>query len=273
MFIQARKPSSLASMVQIFGLIHHATVARVRKAHGNAIIGLLVEILQTIIFLAAFYLMFTVLSMRGSAIRGDFLLYLMTGIFLFLTHTKAMGAMVTSEGPASPMMQHAPMNSIIAICAGALSTLYLQILSMAVVMFGIHVIFNSLDILDPVSTFLMFLLAWASGIAIGMVLLALKPWAPGAVMILNTVYSRLNMIASGKMFVANSLPSFMLGWFDWNPLFHAIDQARGYTFVNYTPHFTSWQYPLYFTLAVLMIGLMGEFVTRRHASASWSARR
>lgn len=42
------------------------------------------------------------------------------------------------------------------------------------------------------------------------------------------------MIASGKMFVANTLPNFMLAMFDWNPLLYTIDQARGFAFINYT---------------------------------------
>lgn len=271
MFYQQRKQTSLSAALQILELIYHATVAKVRKTHGNALIGLAMEIMQTVIFVCAFYLMFTVLGMKSNAIRGDFLLYLMSGIFLFLTHTKAMGAIVSAEGPASPMMKHAPMNTIIAISASALSSLYLQILSMAVVMFGIHVIVNPIYIYDPTSAFLMFMLAWSSGIGIGMVLLAAKPWSPGFVMLLNTIYSRLNMIASGKMFVANTLPGFMISWFSWNPLFHSIDQARGYTFINYEPHHTNWQYALYFTIALVMIGLMGEFFTRKHASVSWTA--
>jgi hypothetical protein len=32
-------------------------------------------------------------------------------------------------------------------------------------------------------------------------------------------------------------------------------------------------YPFYFGLVFLMIGLMGEFYTRKHSSVSWSARR
>ena len=30
----------------------------------------------------------------------------------------------------------------------------------------------------------------------------------------------------------------MLTIFDWNPLFHTIDQARGFTFINYNPHYS-----------------------------------
>jgi ABC-type polysaccharide/polyol phosphate export permease len=81
------------------------------------------------------------------------------------------------------------------------------------------------------------------------------------------------MIASGKMFVANTLPSSMLALFDWNPLFHTIDQARGFVFINYNPHFTSATYPVYVGLGLIVLGMMGEFFTSRNASVSWNAAR
>jgi ABC-type polysaccharide/polyol phosphate export permease len=81
------------------------------------------------------------------------------------------------------------------------------------------------------------------------------------------------MIASGKMFVVNMLPPTMYKMFSWNPLFHNIDQARGFIFINYFPHKTSLMYPVYVGIVLVMLGLIGEFYTRRHASLSWSARR
>ena len=81
------------------------------------------------------------------------------------------------------------------------------------------------------------------------------------------------MIASGKMFLANTLPTFLLHTFNWNPLFHTIDQSRGFVFINYNPHFSNWQYAFWVGVALSMLGLMGEFYTRRHASLSWGARR
>ena len=84
---------------------------------------------------------------------------------------------------------------------------------------------------------------------------------------------RANMIASGKMFVANTLPPTMVMMFDWNPLFHIIDQCRGFTFANYFPHKTDLYYPIYILIVLVVIGLMGEFFTRQYASNSWSARR
>ena len=83
----------------------------------------------------------------------------------------------------------------------------------------------------------------------------------------------MTMVFSGKMFVANLMPTFMLHMFSWNPLFHIIDQTRGFAFINYSPRNSSLTYPVYAMLALLMIGLMAEFVTRKAVSLSWSAGR
>lgn len=273
MFQQSTRRSGVRSALAMSELIYHSVVRSVRKTHGNAVMSLLMNMLQAVIFVLAFYVMFSVLGMRGTALRGDFLLYIMSGIFLFMTNTKTLGAVVASEGPASPMMKHAPMNTIIAIAASALSTLYIQVLSLAVILFIYHVAFTPLEIDQPIGAMGMLLLSWFTGMALGVVLLAIKPWAPTFVQIASTIYQRANMIASGKMFVANTLPTFMLNMFDWNPLFHCIDQARGFAFINYFPRNSSISYPLIVGIVFLMIGLMGEFYTRRHASASWNARR
>ena len=257
----------------LFSLIFHNTVRSVRKSHGNALMALGINILQSVIMVGVFYVLFSVLGMRGMAIRGDFLLYIMSGIFLFMTHIKALGAVVASEGPASPMMQHLPMNTTVAIASAALSALYLQTLSMVLILYVYHVIFGPIAIHDPIGAYAMVLSSWFAGVAIGMVFLAVKPWMPDLVTIASQLFQRANMIASGKMFLANTLPASMLVWFDWNPLFHTIDQARGFIFINYNPHFTSLSYPVKVSLVCFAIGLMGEYYTRKHASASWEARR
>ncbi len=274
MFQSGRNPQSgFGSAIQMAELIYHSVVRSVRKAHNNAFMAIAMNMLQVTIFVMAFYVMFSVLGLRGAAIRGDFLVYIMSGIFLYMTHTKTLGSVVGSEGPANPMMQHAPMNTIIAIASSALGTLYIQLLSLFMILFIYHVAFVPLEIDDPIGAFGMLMIAWFTGVALGLVLLALKPWFPTFVKIFTTVYQRANMIASGKMFVANTLPSFMLAMFDWNPLFHSIDQARGFAFINYNPRYSSIEYPLYVGLVLVMVGLMGEFYTRRHASLSWGARR
>ena len=274
MFQPTRKSTgTVSSALSMAELVYHSIVRSIRKQHNNAFVAIGTNMLQAVMFVAAFYVMFTLLGMKGSALRGDFLVYIMSGVFLYLTHTKAMGAVQGSEGPASPMMQHAPMTTMVAILSAAFGALYIQVLSMFVILFIYHVAFTPITIDQPIAAFGMLLIAWFTGCALGLVLLAMKPWFPTVVSIFGMVYQRANMIASGKMFVANTLPPFMLAMFDWNPLFHVIDQARGFAFVNYNPRNSNWEYAMWVGVVLLMIGLMGEFYTRRHASLSWSARR
>jgi ABC-type polysaccharide/polyol phosphate export permease len=273
MFETRREPSALRSGAALLELIYHSVVRDIRKTHRNAIAGLFLNILQTVVFVLAFYLMFSLVGLRGSALRGDFLLYIMSGIFLFMVHTKAVAAVVKADGPASSMMQHAPLNTFITISAAAISSLYIQVLSLLTVLFFYHVLFTPVTIDNPSGAMGMVLLSWLSGVGVGIVFASIKPWFPDFVTVGSSVYSRLNMVASGKMFVANTLPGYMLSLFDWNPLFHTIDQARGFIFLNYNPHFSSISYPLYVSIALIVIGLMAESYTRRHASISWGAGR
>lgn len=273
MFQQTQPKSRLHTAVSILELIYHATVRDVRKGHGNAFMAIALNILQALVFLATFYVMFSVLGLRRSALRGDFLLYIMSGIFLYLTHVKTLGAVVGSEGPSSPMMKHAPMNTVISISSAALGALYVQVFTLVLVLSAYYIAVYPFEVEYPFAAFGMLLLAWFTGGAIGLLLLSVKPWFPTFVSTAAKVFQRANMIASGKMFVANALPAHMLRIFDWNPLFHIIDQARGFVFVNYTPHNSNMTYPIVVGVALCMIGLMGEFYTRRYASASWDARR
>ncbi|GAA6200755.1 ABC transporter permease [Aquicoccus sp. SU-CL01552] len=273
MFQLRTQRSKLSGAVTILELIFHSVVRNVRASHNNAFIAIGKNMLQVVVFVLAFYVMFSVLGLRKSAVRGDFLLYVMSGIFLYMCHTKAVGALVQSEGPNHPMMQHAPLNTAITITAAAVGSLYIQVLTMVVILFMYHVVITPITIYQPIQAFGMLLLSWFTGCAVGMVLLAVRPWFPTAVSVISTIYRRANMIASGKMFLANTLPGFMLPIFVWNPLFHTIDQARGFVFINYNPMNSNWHYALWLGIVLVMIGLMGEFYTRRHASLSWSARR
>ena len=273
MFQQVKPRTKLHSAIAIAELIYHAAVREVRKGHGNAFGALASNILTTVIFVLAFYLVFTVLGLKGAKLRGDFLLYMLSGIFVYLTHIKALGAVLGADGPASPMMQHAPMNTIVSITGAAISALYIQVLSLFIILFIYHVAVTPFVISQPIPAFGMLLLAWFTGVAVGLVLLAIRPWFPGFVKIFQTIYQRVNMIASGKLFVVNMMPSYLIAFFDWNPLFHIIDQCRGFVFGNYFPRNTSIEYPVTAGIVLIVIGLMGEFYTRQYASRSWEARR
>ena len=171
------------------------------------------------------------------------------------------------------MLKHGPMNTAISMCGAALAALYNNMLTALVLVGLYHTLWQPIQIEDWKASLGMMVFAWFAGGAVGLLLLSITSWLPEIGPMLSRIIRRVNMIASGKMFVANMMPTYMLNLFDWNPLFHLIDQNRGFVFINYTPHNSNLSYPFYFTLTMLMIGLMAEFVTRNALSLSWNAAR
>ncbi|WP_284176664.1 ABC transporter permease [Frigidibacter sp. SD6-1] len=273
MFSQGRKArSSFEATLETFDLIYHCTVRSLRGGGSNALFELGSNFIQTIVMVLALYLSMTLMGYGSNAMRGDFVVFLMTGVLSYVTYKKTTGSVFGSEGATSPMMLHAPMNPAIALAAAALSSLYLQIATAAVILFGYHCAFKPVQINDPVYAFTMLLLAWLFGIGTGLVLRALKPWAPKLAPTMMLVVQRVNIFASGKMVVGNSLSFGTLYLFSWNPLFHVIDQMRGAVFINYMPRNSSAEYALIASLALIVIGMMGDFFTRQRVSLSWYAR-
>ena len=140
MFLNTENNRSLwFGAYRLFELIFHNTVRSVRQGHRDAVFAILSSVLQTLVMVGVFYLFMNIMGMRALAIRGDFVLYIMSGIFLFMTHIKVLSAIVSSEGPASPMMQHLPMTTTVAIASAALSSLYIQTLSMLLILYVYHI--------------------------------------------------------------------------------------------------------------------------------------
>ena len=273
MFVQRRNRNLLQAAFTTLALIYHQTVHTLRQTHANAVIGILITMMQSVLMVAGFLAMYWVMGVKRSPIRGDFLLFIMSGIFMFMAFNGAMAKVSGAGKSTNQMMKHGPLNTAIAMSGAALAALYTNVLSALVLIAIYHMLINPIEIENWRGALAMLVLAWFSGSALGLVFLSIRTWFPVPGQMISQVFGRANMVASGKMFAANNLPNFMLAMFDWNPLFHIIDQTRGFVFVNYTPHNSSLSYPIYVTLALLMIGLMAEFVTRNSASLSWGAGR
>lgn len=270
---QATRLSHMRTGFELLELIYHSTARALRKNYSNAVLGLVMEVVNAALMVTVFVVMFHILGLRRVAIRGDFILYVMSGVFMFRAHTAAIGAVSGADGQASAMMMHAPMNPIVAVTSAALASLYRQIFSGAIILLFYHTLFEPITIRDPVPALGMVLLAWWTGAAIGLIFYSATPWQPEFFGVASKIYQRVNMIASGKMVVANMTAAPLRALFDWNPLFHIIDQTRGFIFLNYNPHFTSMIYPIKVGMVCVVIGLMIEFFTRGHISASWGKRR
>ncbi len=269
--LERKRPSLLIEGINFLDLVYHSMVREVRLISGTSGLGLLLAVFKTLTMVAAFYAMFAVIGLRGSVIRGDMVLFLISGILLFLVHNAAIGKTLQAGSSTSPIMQHAPMTPALMILAKTMADFYMFVLSTLIIVAGLFVFKDNLEIYDPIGLILPFILAWASGVAIGLLFLMIKPLMPNLLEAISKFYMRANMVTSGKFFVANMLPLSVLPFFAWNPLFHTIDQARGAMFVNYVPNKTSIEYPIYFVLIGVLVGMMGEFWIRKTVSKSKAA--
>lgn len=272
MFQQRRTTNLFQAAFTTFALIYHMTVYNLRLGQRNAVWGLLLTLVNSVLLIAGFFLMYWLIGLRSSPIRGDFMLFIMSGIFMFATQSAAMGAVSGAPTGASGLAKHGPLNTAVMIGGVALAVLYRQTLAASVLLICYATFYKPIENVDYISCYAIMLLAWFSGVCFGLIFLAIRPRYPQVATIGTRLFQRVNMITSGKMFIANTMPAFMLSMFSWNPLFHIVDQTRGYTFINYTPRNSNLEYPIYITIAVMMIGLMMEFVTSRNVSASWSNR-
>ncbi len=260
------------SAFSFLDLLYYSIVRGIRTQNGNANLGLLIGIMQVFALLAIFALLINSLGLRTFAIRGDFVLYLLSGIFLFLTHIRAVNSLKRGGG-ASGMMLHAPLNSaLLATLSSALSFLYMQLLTFSLIMFALYMWRGEVEIYNPAGIFLPFFMAWASGVAIGYLFRVLTPFAPKFIPLFSMLYRRAQMLTSGKMLPANYMSAGMVTWFSWNPLFHCIDQMRGAIFVNYVPRNTNMEYPIILTIVLFCIAMIIDFWLSRNKSASWGKR-
>ncbi|MEM8788245.1 MAG: ABC transporter permease [Pseudomonadota bacterium] len=266
--IQTQDRSLFMQAMMFLELLYFSIVRSVRKESGNRGLGILNAVLRTLAMVIVFYLVFTLIRIKPGGIRGDPILFLVGGVLFFLLHNAAVSRTIQAGAQSSPMMNHAPMTVVLNILSETVAQLYLFILTGLIILSGVFVIRGELDIEQPAGIVLPLLLAWASGVVMGLVFLVLKPFAPRLMQVISLFYQRANMITSGKFFVANMLPLSVLPYFAWNPLFHTIDQMRGAMFINYNPQYTSLMYPVYFVAIGLVIGMMFEFWLRKTVSRS-----
>ena len=257
----------LLGTLEFLELVYHSVVREVRTQSGNATFGIMKEVVQMATFIGFFYVLYIFMG-RSILIRGDFMMFLLTGIMLMVVHMKAISSAKAASLSTSAIMQHAPMTTILSIIAKAFGGLYLQSVAIIIIVSVLWIFGMDMTVRNPAGLILPVFFAWASGIAVGMIFLMITPLAPGPVGIFTKVYMRAQMITSGKFIPAGYMPTAMIGWFSWNPLFHCIDQARLATFVNYNKEVSNMSYPIWFTAVALLLGLMGEFWARKNFSQS-----
>ena len=118
--IPCQMRSGISGTLVLLKQVYFGHVGGMRKFSGwNAVLGLIGSMMQTVIFIMTFYFMFQLMGARSSPFKGNYMLYIISGIAMFMVHNTTVQAVAGAEGPTSGMMQHAPMHTICGMLGSA----------------------------------------------------------------------------------------------------------------------------------------------------------
>lgn len=250
-------------------LVYALVVRDLRTAHRGAAIGLLLSIGQPLAFGLTFYALLDLFSYRANAVRGDNLTFIMSGFILFFFHLRVASAV--SGALKKDMLNHARATPFLLVTVKAISAGYTNLLALIVLILMNALLRGVYEMANPLGFLSVLFWCWLGGVAVGMNVMALKYYFTWGSLVEN-VYSRLMFLTSGKFFVANNIGPVMRAIFEWNPLFHLLDQGRDAIFLNYTAKTTTMVYPVVLILLLLALGFAAEHHIRRNYNASQTPR-
>lgn len=236
-------------------LMWSLTVRALREASGGAALGVLKGVLLAAGFCIAFYLFVRFFRLGGITVRGDLMVFILIGVGLFFTMKSALMASMQAMTGSWALCAHPHLSPVLFVYAECLAVLYNWTVAILLIYLANGLIVGDLSLEEPILFFPIFLLCWLTGVGAGMALAYLEfrlPWTA----VLKRVLFKLLFFTSGKFANANILPSDLLAFFAWNPLFHLIDQMRDAAFVNYTAQKTDMVYPIVVCFALIVAGHM-----------------
>ncbi len=228
--------------------IFNYAVAMVRRESGSVSMGFAYALMNYMFsFVMIMMMMVLIRGTIGAKIRGEFGLYILTGVGCYMLHNKIVQELSNPEADRN-LMPLLAVSPGIMIFGKLLHTIYMQIMIVLLFSAGIWVYYGGFKIDQPYMVLWIFWLCAAWSAAMSMCLYSIVPVWPNVFKKLVMVYRRLGVITSGKMVPGNVLSGAFHGMFAWNPLYHCIDQIRGAVFVNYTPFNSSISYPVNATI-------------------------
>ncbi|MGG7564765.1 ABC transporter permease [Rhodovulum sp. DZ06] len=263
----ARRRASLAREALRFCLLCHALAVQGIARQSTGSFGLLAAFATPVALCAGFLAAYEILGLFRPAIRGDVVIFLLTGIYLFQLAARARGAADLNGGGA--LLWHQPVQPALVVWSGALGAFYITVTSMGLILTGAALWRGVPPAADPAGLGAPLLLAWGFGVGSGMVMSGISRYAGGA-QLMGMLWQRAMFLTSGIFFLASAIPGWLRPFFDWNPLFHIIDAMRMAAFVNYGGGDTSLEYAALCVAGLLAVGHALERKVRADFSISRS---
>ena len=149
--IPCQMRSGISGTLVLLKQVYFGHVGGMRKSSGwNAVLGLIGSMMQTVISIMTFYFMFQLMGARSSPFKGNYMLYIISGIAMFMVHNTTVQAVAGAEGPTSGMMQHAPMHTILRHAWQRCKALYQQTITTRKIWSIYHFTVNPLEIFNPI---------------------------------------------------------------------------------------------------------------------------
>ncbi len=141
---------------------HQQLMRHIHGGHKHVLVSVIYNVAQTVLLVGAFYLFATLFHMNSGMIRGDLLIFLITGVFIFNLHVKSVSSVIEVKPGGS-------------FVAASLAGLYTQIYSLILVLGGYMLLGNPVQIHDISGVGAGVMLSWLSGIGVGLTFRGLKP--------------------------------------------------------------------------------------------------
>ena len=249
-----------------FGALVYALVVRdLRTEHRNAALGILLSVAQPVVMGLVFFGFMMLMGGGAGPVRGDALTYVVSGFIIFFCHIRTVSAVAGSL--RQDMLNHQRLTPFLMICVKAIGSLYKNVFALLIMLAANYLLRDVYAMQDGLLFILVIFWCWLGGIAVGAIFLALNRYVSWG-SVLSTTYIRIMFFTSGKFFIASKIGGAIRPYFDWNPLFHLLDQGRGAIFLNYSARTTSMDYAITVILLLLVVGFLTENYVRRNYNAS-----
>jgi capsular polysaccharide transport system permease protein len=227
---------------------------------GDKRLGYIWGLLNPVMVVITLLIIFTV-RQRSAPPALPLLVFIATGFPFFFAFTTMWNGANANPGDGTLMFPQVTFLDLV------ISRLVLEFLTQTTAFFviclGLILILGLQLPADPINVLMAYWGAMWIGIGVGLSNMALKRVAPIVDQLLSPI-KRLGIFISGVVFTASQLPSFLLPYFSWNPIFKCIEIAR-------TSWYPSYQSPLYrpwdvviVGIGLLAFGIAAERVTRRY---------
>lgn len=250
--LRARRHKSVRTIIALM-------LREMSTSYGRSAGGYLWAVLEPIGVIVILSFGFSLL-LRAPAVGDNFPLFYASGYLPFALYLNVSNKVATSIRFSKPLLAYPAVTFMDAILARLLLESLTQVMVFAVVVTGIHLIFDLRSAIDvPV---LVLALALAAGLGLGIG--ALNCYLMNTFGVWERVWSIINrpmFLLSGVFFTYEAMPAFARDYLWFNPVLQVVGLTRDGIFVTYDAGYVS---VAYIAGIAMVCGVFGLLLLYRH---------